>query len=261
MEEIFQSSTTKKIQELLVYCGIGDCSDEPIKQHILGICDFDTPSPKKKEKSKGKAKDGAFLKDISQGANDAVSSSGDEPGDKPIDSPLSKENTMMNPPQARTPSIEVSTPRYEETHHSIVENILINCGKLNDPLGRYRHRSKQAYIITRVGEVQSFVDDMVKLQYPDAVQLIKQENALSASQGIQSRFNETVHSEIIKGITLRHEKLLTHLEARTIVAEFMIRTGLLGQFQGLDPIALGAEEIKKNDPLRQCDGRRVVVLL
>lgn len=48
-----------------------------------------------------------------------------------------------------------------------------------------------------------------------------------------------------QGITLRHEELLTRLEARTIVAEFMIRTGLLGQFQGLDPIALGAEEVEK----------------
>lgn len=31
-------------------------------------------------------------------------------------------------------------------------------------------------------------------------------------------------------ITLRHKELLTCLEARTIVAEYIIRTGLLGQF-------------------------------
>ncbi|KAJ5111866.1 zinc knuckle domain protein [Penicillium alfredii] len=48
-----------------------------------------------------------------------------------------------------------------------------------------------------------------------------------------------------QGITLRHEELLTRLKARTIVAEFMIRTNLLGQFQGLDPIAIGAEEVEK----------------
>ncbi|KAJ5766689.1 uncharacterized protein N7511_004305 [Penicillium nucicola] len=48
-----------------------------------------------------------------------------------------------------------------------------------------------------------------------------------------------------QGITLRYEELLTRLEARTIVADFMIRTGLLGQFQGLDPIALVAEEVEK----------------
>ncbi|KAF9247603.1 hypothetical protein DTO012A7_7631 [Penicillium roqueforti] len=29
-----------KVQELLVFCGIGDCNYEPIKQHILGISDF-----------------------------------------------------------------------------------------------------------------------------------------------------------------------------------------------------------------------------
>lgn len=48
-----------------------------------------------------------------------------------------------------------------------------------------------------------------------------------------------------QGIMLRHEESLTRLEARTIVAKYMIRTGLLGQFQGLGPITLGAEEIEK----------------
>ena len=51
---------------------------------------------------------------------------------------------------------------------------------------------------TKVEAIQSFVDDIVKLQYPDAVQLIKQENAFSASKSVQSRFNETVYWEIIK---------------------------------------------------------------
>lgn len=51
---------------------------------------------------------------------------------------------------------------------------------------------------TKVEAIQSFVDDIVKLQYPDAVQLIKQENAFSASKSIQSRLNETVYWEIIK---------------------------------------------------------------
>lgn len=40
MEEAFQSLTAGKVQELLVFCGIGDCNYEPIKQHILGISDF-----------------------------------------------------------------------------------------------------------------------------------------------------------------------------------------------------------------------------
>ncbi|KAJ5790680.1 uncharacterized protein N7518_007691 [Penicillium psychrosexuale] len=43
MEEAFQSLTAGKVQELLVFCGIGDCNYEPIKQHILGISDFDLP--------------------------------------------------------------------------------------------------------------------------------------------------------------------------------------------------------------------------
>lgn len=168
------------------------------KRGRLDYSGLDTPSPRKKKKSKGKAKDDAILKDLSQGANDVVSSPGDNPGDKTKDSPLSKEKTVMNPPRDVTPSTEVSAPRYVVAHQGILENILVNCVKLNDPLGRYGHRSKQANITTKVGEIQSFVDDIVKMQYPDAVQLIKQENALSTSQGIQSRLNETVYWEIIK---------------------------------------------------------------
>jgi hypothetical protein len=48
-----------------------------------------------------------------------------------------------------------------------------------------------------------------------------------------------------KDITLRQDEVLTRLEARTTVAEFMTRTGILGQFQEMDPIALGVEEIEK----------------
>lgn len=43
MAEIIQSLTTGKIQELLAICGVGDCDDEPIKQHILGISTFGEP--------------------------------------------------------------------------------------------------------------------------------------------------------------------------------------------------------------------------
>ena len=93
---------------------------------------------------------------------------------------------------------DTSTSRYEEAQLNIVENILVNCIRLNDPLGRYGRRSKQANITTKIEEIQSFVDGIVKLQYPDAVQLIKQENAFPASQGIQSRFKKTVYWEIIK---------------------------------------------------------------
>ena len=44
-----------------------------------------------------------------------------------------------------------------------------------------------------------------------------------------------------KGITLSRDELLTRPEARTAVAEFMVKTGLLGQFQTVDPTALGEE--------------------
>jgi hypothetical protein len=44
-----------------------------------------------------------------------------------------------------------------------------------------------------------------------------------------------------QGIALRRDERLTRPEARTIVAEFMIRTGLLDQFRAVDPIAFGEE--------------------
>lgn len=106
-------------------------------------------------------------------------------GGKPTDSPVTDEaNTAMNLPRAGTPLTDLYTHQFGKAPHSIVEDILVNCVKLNDPLGRYGHRTKQAIMTTKVETIQSFVDDIVKLQYPDAVQLIKQENAFSASKGL-----------------------------------------------------------------------------
>ena len=45
-----------------------------------------------------------------------------------------------------------------------------------------------------------------------------------------------------RGLSLRRDELLARPEARTVVAEFMVRTGLLGQFQAVDPMALDMEE-------------------
>jgi ribonuclease HI len=45
-----------------------------------------------------------------------------------------------------------------------------------------------------------------------------------------------------RGVALRLDELLTRPEARATVAEFMIRTNLLDQFQAVDPMALGVEQ-------------------
>jgi len=45
-----------------------------------------------------------------------------------------------------------------------------------------------------------------------------------------------------QGIVVSRHELLTGLEARTIVADFMVKTGILNQFQAVDPIALSVEE-------------------
>jgi hypothetical protein len=50
------------------------------------------------------------------------------------------------------------------------------------------------------------------------------------------------HALSDRGVALRRDNLLERPEARTIVAEFVVRTGLLDQFQAVDPVALGMEE-------------------
>ncbi|KAJ6003885.1 hypothetical protein N7540_013167 [Penicillium herquei] len=237
MEEAFRNLTAEKVQELLVFCGIGDCDYEPIKQHILGISDFvremrlqvgitdppplltpeASPDPEAKRGSyrllptpdkrsrvdykgldaqshkKKRRKKGNNTKDAAQETNKPVVR---REGDRTTGPPLTTEANAM--PQAETPLTAMDTSQYGKAPHRIIENILVNCIKLNDPLGRSGLRSKQANMTTKVEEIQSVVNGIIKLQYPDAVQLIKQENAFSASRSIQSRLSETVYWEIIK---------------------------------------------------------------
>lgn len=80
-----------------------------------------------------------------------------------------------------TPGIEA---RFKRVLDSILENILINCVRLNDPLRRLGQRSAQTTVITRIKTIQSFVDEIIQLDYSDAIQAIKQENAFSASKDI-----------------------------------------------------------------------------
>ncbi|KAJ6102306.1 hypothetical protein N7486_004733 [Penicillium sp. IBT 16267x] len=54
------------------------------------------------------------------------------------------------------PAVEISAYRAETVPHDIVEKILINYIKLNDPLGGYGHRTKQTTITTRIEKIQSF---------------------------------------------------------------------------------------------------------
>jgi ribonuclease HI len=48
-----------------------------------------------------------------------------------------------------------------------------------------------------------------------------------------------------QGIVIRRDELLARPEARTTVADFMVKTGILSQFQAVDPIALGVEEVER----------------
>jgi hypothetical protein len=119
----------------------------PLKRSRADYTGLDAPSHKKKRKNKVKAKDKITLKEMSQGMDDAAPLE----GGKPTDSPLTDEaNTAMNLPRAGTPLTDLYTHQFGKAPHSIVENILVNCIKLNDPLGRYGHRTKQAIMTTKV---------------------------------------------------------------------------------------------------------------
>ncbi|KAJ5799044.1 uncharacterized protein N7503_006549 [Penicillium pulvis] len=48
-----------------------------------------------------------------------------------------------------------------------------------------------------------------------------------------------------QGIVIRRDEFLTRPEARTTVADFMVKTGVLNQFQAVDPTALGVEEVER----------------
>lgn len=48
----------------------------------------------------------------------------------------------------------------------------------------------------------------------------------------------------MQNVVFRQDDLLTRLEARAIIANFMVKTGTLEQFREVDPDALGIEEPK-----------------
>ncbi|KAJ5211412.1 hypothetical protein N7491_011230 [Penicillium cf. griseofulvum] len=252
MEEAYLSLAAGKIRELLLICGIGDCNDEPIKQHIIGISHFvrarrlqlgitdppplptpksipnleamrgsyqllptaekrqradysrlDAPTHEKKRKKRTKSKKAESTREPERRQGGTVVAR-EEATSAEISSTIDT-NTALSTPRAGTPFI--------------VENIIVNYLKINDPLGRYGHLATQVTMTASVRKTQSYVDDIVKLQCLDAVQLIKQENALSTSKGIQSRFNETVYWDIImKGSELLDPK------------ELPIPKGPLGEF-------------------------------
>ncbi|KAJ5790681.1 uncharacterized protein N7518_007692 [Penicillium psychrosexuale] len=70
-------------------------------------------------------------------------------------------------PQDGTSLSAMDISQYAKVPHRIIENILMNCIKLNDPLRRYGHRSKQASLIMKVEEIQSFMNGAQLLDLKD----------------------------------------------------------------------------------------------
>ncbi|KAJ5945071.1 hypothetical protein N7516_005239, partial [Penicillium verrucosum] len=159
--------------ELLAICGISNYSDNPIKQHILSISNFIRqirqqvgitdllllPTPKASPDPKVKRGSYRFLPTAKK------RSRADYTGLDVLSYKKKRKNKVKAKDKTTLKEI------------SIIENILVNCIKLNDPLRRYGHRSKKAIMTTK-----SFVDNIVKLQYPD---VIKQENVFSISKGAE----------------------------------------------------------------------------
>ncbi|KAL7649271.1 hypothetical protein ACMYSQ_012260 [Aspergillus niger] len=177
-------------------------SDKRSRPDYTGL---DGSPTKKKRRRKDKTKVDRAANDNTQKEKDAVVT---QEGGTPLPHPPTSEKSAEIAPclqlqaLSNQPVISINTQRIETALNrvpdSILENILISCVRLNDRLGRYGQRSAQTTVTTRVKTIQSFVDEIIQLDYSDAIQAIKQENAFSASKSIQTRYNETAYWEIIE---------------------------------------------------------------
>ncbi|KAJ5346778.1 uncharacterized protein N7506_000031 [Penicillium brevicompactum] len=173
-------------------------SDKRDRADYTGL---DGRSTKRKRRRKDRAKGDDTAKDVVPENSNAAAI---RESDKTVPRPSTIGEQAAAPPSLQLESVsELADASRVETGSdsvpdSIMENILINCVRLNDPLGRYGNRSKQTAVTMRVEDIQSFVDGIVRLQYTDAVRAIKQDNAFSTSKSIQTRCNETVYWDVIK---------------------------------------------------------------
>ena len=81
--------------------------------------------------------------------------------------------------------------------------ILMECVKINCAIGKYGHQTQMVSATTKPTKIQQYVDDISRLEYKEALRIIKRDNALVTGREMQARYNETAYWEIIlKGANL-----------------------------------------------------------
>ena len=75
------------------------------------------------------------------------------------------------------------------------------------------------------------------------------------SEMVEELFKEGV------SITLGEQAMLTEVKAAPIVAKFMIASGLLGQFQSVDSVAMGKEKGEEEEQLDHHDPIKMMMMM
>jgi hypothetical protein len=94
-----------------------------------------------------------------------------------------------------------------------IETILTNYVELNYALTKYRHQKKNITIITKIKDIQGYIDEITQLKYTDAMHIMKKDNTLFISKAMQAQYNETAYWDII----LKGAKLLNPTKLPTAI--------------------------------------------
>ncbi len=76
-----------------------------------------------------------------------------------------------------------------------MESILHHCVEVNYKFAKYK--IGEAMVTTKIEDIQSYASSMVDLEYDQAVYAVRKSMALSASQDVQVRYNESFYWDII----------------------------------------------------------------
>lgn len=80
---------------------------------------------------------------------------------------------------------------------------------MNCKIGKYGLQTQKVSATTKPDKIRQYVDDISRLEYKEAIRIVKRDNALSTGREMQTRYNETAYWEIIlKGANLINPAML-----------------------------------------------------
>ncbi|KAK1146184.1 hypothetical protein N8T08_003274 [Aspergillus melleus] len=109
-----------------------------------------------------------------------------------------------NGPSSSEPPISSLPPWLDSGYAAkVVTTVLMNCVKLNSAMGLHGRQTMKPSITTDPSRIQQYTEAVSKLEYNEAVRVVKRDNAVAAGRTMQARLNETVYWDIIlKGAKL-----------------------------------------------------------